>query len=324
MGSRSWIFTLHLEGDVIPSIWNPDVLSYLLYQKERCPTTGRLHLQGCLRTPKAIRMAALKAALKLDTIHLEPAKDWPKVKNYSKKTESRVEGPWEHGSDTQGRRSDLASPCQAILAGKREREIALEYPETYVKYFRGFQQLHRITKLAQPREKRVALFWGTTGSGKTRMVHDHCEPDELYNTFCIKTPWFDGYNGQRVALLDECGAGMMNVNMLKRILDRYPMDVAVKGGHVRWNPETVVLTSNDPLEEWYPGLSRENLLALKRRMTIFEFPKEKWLAECWMKGSNPPQAGNPTWGMASVEPTLVDDEDPIDLFDVLHREDAVQ
>ena len=115
---------------------------------------------------------------------------------------------------------------------------------------------------------------------------------------------------------------MMNVNILKRILDRYPMDVPVKGGHVRWNPETIVMTSNDPLEEWYPGLSRENLLALKRRMTIFEFPKDKWLAECWIKGS--PEARRATWGLIDAEPTLVDDADPIDLFDVLHREDAVQ
>lgn len=154
------------------------------------------------------------------------------------------------------------------------------------------------------------------------MVHDHVESDDLYNTFCLKTPWFDGYSGHKVALLDECGAGMMNVNILKRILDRYPMDVPVKGGHVRWNPETIVMTSNDPLEEWYPGLSRENLLALKRRMTIFEFPKDKWLAECWIKGR--PEARRATWGLTDVEPTLVDDNDPIDLFDVLHREDAVQ
>lgn len=296
-------------------------MTYLLYQKERCPTTGALHLQGCLRTPKVIRLQALKDSLGEPTIHLEPASNWAKVKSYCRKQETRVEGPWEHGTDVQGRRSDLAIPCQMVLAGKREREIAELHPEVYVKYFKGIQQLQRIVTRAEPREKRVALFWGATGTGKTRMVYDNTDTESLYNVFCTKSPWFDGYNGHRTVLLDECGPGMMNINIFKRILDRYPMEVPVKGGCVKWNPEVVVMTSNDPLEEWYPTASRDNLNAIKRRVTIFKFPEQKWLAEAWIRGGG---VETRTWGLP--EPTQVDSEtepDAIDLYDVLHRENAV-
>lgn len=268
-----------------------------------------------------MRLGALKEAMGEPTIHLEIAKEWAKVKAYCRKAETRVDGPWEWGTDTQGRRSDLAGPCQMVLAGKRERDVAEQHPEVYVKYFKGLQQLQRILKKPEPREKRVALFWGATGSGKTRMVYDNSEPDQLYNVFCTKSPWFDGYTGQRIALLDECGPGMMNINIFKRILDRYPMEVPVKGGAVQWNPEVIVLTSNDPLEEWYPTASRDNMNAIRRRLTVFKFPEQKWLAEAWIKAGG---IETRTWGLAP--PTQVESEtepDVIDLYDVLHRENAV-
>lgn len=132
--------------------------------------------------------------------------------------------------------------------------------------------------------RKCALFWGDTGTGKTYSVFE-AYPD-AYTTFCIKNPWFDGYNDQRCALLDECGPGMMSHNFLKRLTDVYPMTVPVKGGSTAWNPEVVVLTSNVCIDIWFPGITEEDLKALKRRLCIFSFPEEKDEALHWIKSTS--------------------------------------
>ena len=160
------------------------------------------------------------------------------------------------------------------------RQVAETHPNEIVKFHKGLLYLQQLLNGQGDGEKKVALFWGTTGTGKTRMAFDHL--DDLYTVFCTKTPWFDGYNNHKNVLLDECGPGMMNHNFLKRILDRYPMQVPIKGGSVWWKPRTIVLTSNCPLRNWYPGIEEQDYKALERRIRIFEFPREERLARAWI------------------------------------------
>lgn len=57
------------------------------YQVEVCPTTGKKHYQGWLRTWRQVRFAQLKKVL--PGVHLEIAKDWNALKQYCKKSETR-------------------------------------------------------------------------------------------------------------------------------------------------------------------------------------------------------------------------------------------
>jgi len=68
------------------------------WQKEVCPKTNKLHMQGYLRTKQQTRFAALKAIL--PGVHLEPAKNWDALIKYCAKANTRAEGeePQHHTS----------------------------------------------------------------------------------------------------------------------------------------------------------------------------------------------------------------------------------
>lgn len=256
-------------------------MNYLVLQLERAPTTGYIHAQGAIALSAGCRLGTLKKWL--PQAHWEPAQDWPALLKYCQKMETRYSDPVVHGTDkTQGQRSDLTQVVELVQSGLTMTEIAHMAPVETVKYFKGLQYLQSQLQQPDAGEKRVALFWGLTGTGKTRLVFDRFG-DDLYTVFDNKAPWFDGYVGQKNVLFDECGFGdIMHYNKLKRYLDRYPVQVPIKGGAVWWKPTTIVLTSNTPLDEWYPGIASEHMKALRRRMRIFEFPQDKELARAWI------------------------------------------
>lgn len=235
------------------------------------------------------RMGAAKASLGGDTVHVEVCRNYPKAVEYCRKEETRVAGPWEHGKITaQGARTDLHAAVAMVLGGKRPRDIALEEPVLYARFAKNLQALRQELVIAKQRNDiQVVLLWGTTRTGKTRMVYDHWNVNDVYRVFDTKTPWMDGYSDQKIALLDDYGEGMMNIHYLKNLLDRYAMDVPVKGGRVAWNPELIVITSNGPPETWYPSARSEDLDALKARMVQFHFPSQKSEALEWLKTMNP-------------------------------------
>lgn len=170
-------------------------------------------------------------------------------------------------------------------------DLARDIPNTVVKYYKGLIYLKSLQTQEKFQPKKVGVFWGTTGTGKTYTVFD--EKEDVYRVADIKTPWFDGYAGHETALFDECGIGMMNYNKLKEVLDQYKMDVPVKGAMVAWQPKTIILTSNTPMEEWwYPPPPKADMDALKRRVRVFQFPDDKRLAIAWLRGAliEPPPA----------------------------------
>lgn len=153
------------------------------------------------------------------------------------------------------------------------KKVAEECPEMVIKYAKGLQVLQQqLTEPMERPELKVYVFYGATGVGKTRMAYE-CD-SRLYSVFCTKAPWFDGYANEKVALLDDFGPGEMSVNMLKRITDRYPIRVPVKGGSVAWNPTTIIITTNYLMVEWYPKAGRLDLDALARRCQWIDFTTE--------------------------------------------------
>jgi len=77
-----------------------------------------------------------------------------------------------------------------------------------------------------------------------------------------QTPYFDGYEGQEVVVIDEF-YGWLPKDLLCRMCDRYPLLVDTKGGCVNFYPKTIIITSNTDPQEWYDG----GLGALERRFT---------------------------------------------------------
>lgn len=158
--------------------------------------------------------------------------------------------------------------------------VAREYPCQFVQYSRGLQALQYATIMtAEKPVPQVYWYWGPTGSGKTRLAYE--EVNE-FNIFFINAPnnkggalWFDGYQGQEVAIFDDFRPWWCRFDYLLRLLDRYPMTVPVKGGFVNWIPQKIIITTQFNVEETFQEYrSSEDLLQIKRRITkVVEFKK---------------------------------------------------
>lgn len=286
---RCWTFTIFGEGGAPPHkpIFKEDAMKFMVYQVERCAETGRLHVQGAVKMLATTRMSGMKKILASPTAHLSEARDWTASVNYCKKEETRVEGPWEWGSNEviQGQRSDIEKLALAVLAGRKRplSELCLEMPGPMLKYMKNVQAMRTVVSQPSAMIRKCCLLWGDTGAGKTRFIYDNFRPECVYSVFDIKTPWFDGYDGQPVVLFDECGPGMMCWDKLKRFTDRYPVQFPVKGGAANSQAEVIFLTSNNPMSVWWPIIPAADMAALERRIEVFHIPSEFDRLELWMQ-----------------------------------------
>lgn len=217
---------------------------------------GYEHFQMFLRLHEQLDLGVVKRRLNLgDGPHLEPRRGNPaQCHAYCTKANTRVNGPWywpdERAFDDcgPGARTDLKLLAAAIEGGATVREVAAEFPASYIKYHRGINELHNALRKAWDRanEREVYIILGPAGRGKTRWVYDRWGDANVW-----RAPpkdgkqWFNGYNGQQVALFDEhCKSNVLGVEFWKQLTDRYPITLEFKGGFTEWTPSVVVFTAN--------------------------------------------------------------------------------
>jgi len=227
--------------------------------------SGTPHVQGYLEYRNPCTIARLKKYGWGYRSHLEGRRGTQEqARNYCKK-----DGNWcEYGDPRdmpgQGTRSDLKKIGSEILAGANLEEIAKEYPAEYIRYNRGFRELSNLNKPGSWRDVEVIVYWGDSGSGKTREAMNDA-PYKL-NQNSNGTLWFDGYAGEETLLLDDF-YGWIRYGELLTLLDGYPYRCQIKGSSTwaRW--KKVVITSNKHPEEWYVSIDKT---ALYRRITSIE------------------------------------------------------
>lgn len=245
-------------------------VKYCVFQLER-GESGTPHFQGYVEMHNPTEFSTLRAMLPYS--HIEPRRGTAKqAADYCKKADSRIsEDYWEYGEMTrQGKRQDLTSFREAILAGMSTKDLSADFTNEVAKYER-FMHLVRRTQTPEIRsELQVELHWGSTGTGKSFQAYRQY-PD-LWATPATDQMWFDGYDGQETVLIEEFG-GQMKLDLLLRVLDQYPLQVPVKGSFVWFRPKRIIVTSNSHPFQWYKWEGRERkCFALLRRFTkIWEY-----------------------------------------------------
>lgn len=245
--AKAWVFTLNnpldTEEKELPGSVEGDIVTYICWGRET-GEEGTPHLQGYLETEQRIRLPGLKKIEGLQRAHFEVRRGTQEQAIVY----CRKDGDFlEFGTKcvvSRGRRSDLQSFKESVDEGDTEIEVAEKHfgvwgshPELYHRYRRL-----RAEKLS--REVRVVFLWGEPGTGKTRGVFESY-PDVWINSDPT-LQWFDGYNGEETVLLDDYRGGASDAFILK-VLDRYPLQVPVKGGFRPWLPTTIFISSNaDP------------------------------------------------------------------------------
>lgn len=281
MQARRWCFT-SFETDKELQFNNS--VKYAVFQVEQAPDTGREHYQGYVEFTSPWRLARVKKLLG-SGVHCEVARgNRNQCRDYCMKTETRVSGPFEFGEwveSKQGERTDLAAVYDAIKEGKDESEVLDLYPKEYIKFCRGIREATFVLNKKNAKDVRrtsmeCTVYWGASGSGKTRRVHDRCKPNELYSITRDggSQIWWDGYEGESTLLLDDF-YGWISWGFMLRLLDIYPLRLPIKGGHTwaRWT--RIYITSNLPWHDWYTDTERKDAKALERRITrIYQFGED--------------------------------------------------
>jgi len=256
--SKTWVFTINNYNDAdidLMKRWAEEV-SRITASKE-IGESGTPHIQGAVtfrntKTLTAVKKLHTRAhwaiALAADCFLYCMKEDSELIVNVN--------------NSKQGKRSDIDEIIDMIKAKKPRWEIAEKVPRGAFKYPKHIDMYQAL--LIKPRTEPPQVFWrwGPTGSGKSRYVFDNHTDLWVSNK---NLDWFDGYIGQEVALFEEFRGSQCDFNWLLRLLDRYPMQVPIKGSFVQWVPKIIYITTDRTPQMSYP--SEPGIEQLLRRIT---------------------------------------------------------
>ncbi len=279
--SEDWVFTVNnlqlarMEGR---SPWDITTMraKYMVVQLEQ-GENGTPHYQGFIQFNSKRTFEQAKTVIGYEC-HLEARQGTPaEASEYCQKEDSRVAGPWEQGElqprPGRGARTDVVAFRDAIISGKRNRELDLEYPQEtkkYMKYIHWCRLAHAENYYSF---RSIYLHVGETGTGKTKWVYDN---EESFWKMPIQngTNWYDNYQGDKAVLLDDFSGGFSKVGLteLLRLLDGYSDIVPVKNSFAPWKPDRIYITTNIWPDKWYDYIQPRDRMAhyraLVRRFTV--------------------------------------------------------
>ncbi len=276
--SRAWVFTQNnptpddLERlSALRAGWN-----YIAYQLERVTTP---HYQGYVVFDRPHRLGGARAALGLSAPHLEPRLGThDQAVAYSTKADTRIDGtnPTILGQPPSGAgsRTDLTRIAEHIAAGGSERDAAARYGNAYIRYSRGIARAIAIRRLGrrQSTTPRVIIYYGDTGTGKSKLAYDTFPGAYWITTGESGKTWWANYLGQNEAVWDDF-RGDIQFRVLLRMLDRYSYNVEEKGSQHPLAVTTWIFTSNHHPDDWYDYIGKGHCKpAFQRRVTeLVEF-----------------------------------------------------
>lgn len=259
---------------------------YHVFQRE-VGDSGTEHFQGYLEFGRVRSLAQLRACN--PQAHYEPrAGNQAQAVQYNTKccgfhhkggapteecsADKRLEGPFTYGEPKQTRSTGMSPDFVAqIESGKRLRELLKSHQDDVRKYPRFYAT---VRALCPPEERQsppdVRLYIGPPGSGKSRMARDGVDLGDCYIKPIDTKFWFDGYDLHPQVIFDDFSgaSSCISVVMLLQLLDRYTMQVPVKGGYTWWQPETITITTNIHPRDWFDWTGRDvHFHALARRFT---------------------------------------------------------
>lgn len=270
--SRRWCFTIWC--DRVADDWNTldsvdASVTYMVFQQERSPTTGRLHYQGYLETQRKCGMRALFAKLGLQPgdAHFEKARGTQQQNEaYVTKEDTRVAGPWTHGARIQqGSRTDLEAYREAVLAGASDGDLVDNHYQTFARYPHLAERTRAAKYSKRTSKPFVTVIYGETGLGKSFWAYNHGPVKSVYGLpKSTGTVWWPDYQQQQRIVIDDF-YGNIPIGYLLNLLDAYPLIAEVKGAHVPINSPEIVITSNIHPDQWYRNVHDSQIRALIRR-----------------------------------------------------------
>lgn len=246
---------------------NKDIIRYICAGKEVAKTTGREHLQGWVQFKNKKRLGGVKNVLEDKKIHLEACRG----DAFSNDKYCAKEGKFvSYGKFVcQGQRTDLEAIQKEIQDGATKCDIMTNFFSTYCRYRKGILDYLEVSVKKNTKKFRklnVEFHYGSTDSGKTRFATE--THPEHYMILGANMQWFDGYNQEKVLIIDDYNNDVPITKML-RLLDGYQFRLPIKGNHTYANWDKVIITSNLSIDELHLNAKPEHRRALLRRIHKF-------------------------------------------------------
>lgn len=257
-------------GETALIAWLTANTKYAVFGHEFAPTTGTPHLQGYFSLKKKSRMTTLHKQFKELKVNLALLRaKGTAEENLVYCTKADPDGFYQHGALKNcgtGNRSDLIEIAEKLKKGTTIEAVAFDHPVEYIKYHKGLKSLSSVvTKMRVDalRDITTTVYWGIGGSGKTYKAREDCLKLGLGEPYLMMNPnnnciWFDNYNGEKGLIIDDF-YGWVKPHILFRYLDRYVLQLPIKGDttYAQWSH--VWITSNKHPREWYKPYVFENL-----------------------------------------------------------------
>lgn len=282
---------------------------YIVFGREQCPTTGRIHFQGYMYFENEVSRDKLRKDLQVSGGfgYVELARDTARknrlycikgVQSHEEWEAYKEKGPnwfktirdgvspqvkdvdyWEFGEcpKGQGHRSDLETAHEDIMEGKCTSMRQL-YEQHGAVVHRAPKSLAAMIEEFRPRRNwmtELIIIIGPAGAGKSELARNE-GAEEISLSGDYKMPFLMGYSGNNpIILIDEFDPNQIAINVFLRLIDKGDFICNVKNGTMHFNAKRVYVTANKSLDKWWPSAPDEQMEALKRRITdlvYFEAP----------------------------------------------------
>lgn len=268
------IFTLHAR--------------YIVIGTEICPSTGRMHSQIYVEFNQPVTRGQAQTYMNAPKAHCEPRKGTrEQARDYCMETLARpatetmlregrapgktlsyIEwGDWDKGG--QGARSDIVDLRSDIQLGMSDVELYEKHTAMW-RHDRAARNYRMVLLEKQYKEegwkkKNVEIFYGPTGTGKTRRAIEEAG-ENYFMKFRATGEWWDGYAGEDTIILDEFDGGASKMTAILQLCDGYYAKLPIKGGFIVMKPRKIIFTSNSDPAHWW-NCSDEHWDAFLRRVT---------------------------------------------------------
>ncbi len=227
-----------------------------------------------------VRFERLRRLLPRAHWEVARARDKRTIFAYCKKDGDFVELGVEPKSAATSKKARLEGFAEALAQGRSLRAVI---DEDIVAAAMNFQQLEWMYLQSQaPRSALTNCTWvyGGGGHGKTRLVAEYVKEESAELVDCQRFAywhksdafkWWSGYTGQQIVVIDDMRPDHCTVSEFCRLIDRTPLRLETKGGHVQFVAEEVIVTTIDDPQSFFvqmKGSGTEPWSQVQRRITM--------------------------------------------------------
>lgn len=259
--TANWCFTLNNYTDNdIEEIKSWDS-KYIVFGKEKAPTTGTLHLQGYIVFTNARTLVGVKRLH--NSIHWEHAKGnaQQNFEYCSKDGDFEEIGKRPKAPNNKGGTNVLGRLKDEVMNGRKVADIIVNEPDMYHQFGRTLNAIEDEVMILKRRSEMTKGFWiwGPTGVGKSHFAFNFDSPENTY-IHAIDSDWWDNYRQQKVVVINEF-RGEIKFSRLLELCDKWPTYVRRRGrAPLPFISETIIITSCSPPEDIFKNIEDDDRL----------------------------------------------------------------